>query len=178
MAYRSHENRFGSSRRRHLGIGDIAEELRAGLRTIRRGLRAAEATGLLLTRQEPGCKPIVSISSPRGPKTKAGHKPLYGPIPWAWWVAAARLPSRALQVATICWLLAGWERSAEFELMLSDWAEFGLSRFSASRGLDALVGARLISAVRRRGRPPVVTILDPSDTRSRLNGVPCVIPAS
>ena len=36
-----------------------------------------------------------------------------------------------------CWLLAGWNRSAEFELALDDWDEFGLSRLSASRGLNS-----------------------------------------
>jgi DNA-binding transcriptional ArsR family regulator len=56
--------------------------------------------------------------------------------------------------------LAGWSRSAEFELALDDWAEFGLSRFSASRGLDTLEGAGLVSVVRRPGRSPIVFILD------------------
>jgi hypothetical protein len=58
--------------------------------------------------------------------------------------------------------LAGWERSADFELALNDWAEFGLSRFSVSRGLDNLEGAGLVSAVRRPGRAPIVSILDPA----------------
>ena len=57
--------------------------------------------------------------------------------------------------------MAGWERSAEFELAMGDWAEFGLSRFSASRGLDALEGAGLVSVARRPGLSPIVSILDP-----------------
>jgi hypothetical protein len=56
--------------------------------------------------------------------------------------------------------LAGWERSADFELALDDWAEFGLSRFSASRGLDALQGAGLVAADRRPGLSAVVSIRD------------------
>ena len=76
---------------------------------------------------------------------------------------ASRLPGKSLQVASVFWLLAGWERSADFELALDDWAEFGLSRFSASRGLDILAGAGLVSAVRRPGRAPIVSILDPAD---------------
>jgi hypothetical protein len=60
----------------------------------------------------------------------------------------------------IVWLLAGWEKSAEIELAWDDWMEIGLSRFSAYRGLDALERAGLVEAVRRPGRPPVVTILD------------------
>jgi hypothetical protein len=58
--------------------------------------------------------------------------------------------------------LAGWERSADFELALDGWTEFGLSRFSASRGLDILERAGLVSAVRRPGRAPVVSIVDPA----------------
>jgi hypothetical protein len=57
-------------------------------------------------------------------------------------------------------LLAGWNRSAEFELALNLWPEFGLSRFSASRGLDTLERAGLVSVARRPGLSPIVTILD------------------
>jgi hypothetical protein len=56
--------------------------------------------------------------------------------------------------------LAGWNRSAEFELAFDDRAEPGLSRFSASRGLDELERAELVSVVRMLGRSPIVTILD------------------
>jgi hypothetical protein len=63
-------------------------------------------------------------------------------------------------VASVSWLLAGWSRSADFELALDGWAEFGLSRFSASRGLDELARARLVSVSRAPGRSPDVTILD------------------
>jgi hypothetical protein len=59
-----------------------------------------------------------------------------------------------------CWLLKGWSRSAEFDLALNLWAEFGLSRFSGYRGLDTLEGAGLVSTIRRPGRSPVVLILD------------------
>ena len=59
-----------------------------------------------------------------------------------------------------CWLLAGWNRSRDFGLGLADRAEFGLSRFSASRGLDMLERAEPVSVGRMPGRPPVVTIMD------------------
>jgi hypothetical protein len=42
-------------------------------------------------------------------------------------------------------------------------AEFGLSGFSASRGVDTLEEAGSVSTVRRSGRSPVVTIRNPSD---------------
>jgi hypothetical protein len=85
---------------------------------------------------------------------------LYGPIPWSWWLPASRLPGKSLQVGAVCWLLAGWSRSAKFDLALDNWAEFGLSRFSASRGLDTLERPGLVSTIRHPGRSPVVTILD------------------
>ena len=67
-----------------------------------------------------------------------------------------------MAIGAVCWLLAGWERSADFELSLEGWGDLGLSRFSASRGLDILAGAGLVSAVRRPGRAPIVSILDPA----------------
>jgi hypothetical protein len=58
----------------------------------------------------------------------------------------------------VLWLLAGWERSAEIELVLSRWAQFGLTRQSCARGLDALEQANLVSGVRQQGRPAIVTL--------------------
>ncbi|WP_197490965.1 hypothetical protein [Planctomyces sp. SH-PL62] len=126
--------------------------------SARRGLHAAESAGLLDVEREPGCKLAVSVSDAPGSGT--ARRPLYGPIPWRWWLPASRLPRRAPHVGAVCWLLAGWERSAEFELALDGWPDLGLSRFSASPGLDLLERAGLVSAVRSPGRSPVVTILD------------------
>ncbi len=43
-------------------------------------------------------------------------------------------------------------------------AEFGLSRFSSSRGLDELERAEQVSVSRMPGSSPIVTILDVSGT--------------
>ena len=94
------------------------------------------------------------------PDAELVRGPLHGPILWSWWLPACRLPGKSLQVGAVCWLLAGWSRSAEFELALNSRSEFGLSRFSASRGFDTLERARLVSMVRRPGQSPVVTILN------------------
>ena len=142
------------------GLDAIARGLRVSDDSVRRGLHSAELAGLLAVEREPGCKLAVSVldllDQPAGPK----RRPLYGPIPWSWWLPASRLPGKTLQVGAVCWLLAGWSRSAAFELALDDRTEFGLSRFSASRGLDTLERAGLVSTVRRPGRSAVVTILD------------------
>ena len=110
----------------------------------------------------PGCKLAVSVfdlpESEAGPKRRL----LYAPIPLNWWLLASRLPGKSLQVASVSWLLAGWNRSAEFELALDDSAEFGPSRSSDSRGLDTLDRAGLVSVERRPGRSPVVLIMDPT----------------
>jgi hypothetical protein len=142
-------------------LPDVAKGLRISDDSVRRGLNAAELAGLLSVSREPGCKLAVSIRESPEPEAGPKRRPLYGPIPWAWWLPASRLPGKSLQVAAVCWLLAGWERSAEFELALGDWAEFGLSRFSASRGLDTLEGAGLVAVARRPGLSPVVSIRDP-----------------
>src|SRR5271157_5120545 len=115
------------------GLDAIARGLRVSMRSARRGLHAAELAGLLAVEREPGCKLAVSVLDLPGPKSRPGRRPLYGPIPLAWWLPASWLPGKSLQVGAICWLLAGWERSAGFELALEGWADLGLSRFSASR---------------------------------------------
>ena len=120
--------------------------------SARRGLHAAELAGLLAVEREPGCKLAVSVLDLPGPKSSPSERPLYGPIPWAWWLPASRLPGKSLHVGAVCWLLAGWERSASFELALEGWADLGLSRFSASRGLDELERAKLVSVSRTPGR--------------------------
>jgi hypothetical protein len=161
MCYRFYQDRF-RFRRRGLrwGLPDVARGLQISLRSARYGLRAAELAGLLSVSREPGRKVAVSILDVPEPNARSKRRPLYGPIPWAWWLMASRLPGKSLQVGAVCWLLAGWERSADFELALDDWAEFELSRFSASRGLDALRRAGLVSVARSPGRSPVVSILD------------------
>jgi hypothetical protein len=142
--------------------GQIRLRRDCGSPMIRSGeaLHSAELARLLAVEREPGCKLVVSVldlpDSEAGPK----RRPLYGPIPWSWWLPASRLPGKSLLVGAVCWLLAGWSRSAEFEMALDDWPELGLSRFSASRGLDTLERARLVSAVRRSGLSPIVSILD------------------
>src|SRR5262249_8894681 len=141
---------------------EVAEGLQISITSVQRGLRAAERAGLLSIDREPGCKLAVSALDLPGSKPELKHRPLYGPVPWPWWFPGFKLPGKALQVAVVCWLLAGWERSAEFELKVDDWAEFGLPRFSAYRGLQALEGAGLVSVVRRSGQSPVVEILEPA----------------
>jgi hypothetical protein len=158
MALRFLCSRFRSENR--WGLDAIAGGLRISPRSARRGLHAAELAGLLCVAREPGCKLTVSVLDLPEPEAGSECPPLYGPIPWAWWLPASRLPGKALQVAAACWLLAGWNRSAEFELGLSEWGELDLSRFSAARGIECLEQAGLVSVVERVGCRPVVTLND------------------
>ena len=57
-------------------------------------------------------------------------------------------------MGAVCWLLAG------FELALEAWANLGLSRFSASRGLEEVERTKLVSIGQTPDRSPVVTVLD------------------
>jgi hypothetical protein len=138
----------------------VADGLRITSPSAGRGINSAELAGLLAVEREPGCKVVVSILEFR----VSERRPLYGPIPWRWWLPASLLPGRSPQVASVCWLSAGRSRSADFELALDGWAEFGLSRFSASRALVELERAGLVSVGRTPGGSPVVTILDATAT--------------
>jgi hypothetical protein len=158
MACRFLCSRFRSENR--WGLDAVTRGLQVSIRSAQRGLHAAELAGLVSVEREPGCKMAVSVLNLQEPTSRPDRRPLYGPIPWQWWLPASRLPGKSLHVGTVCWLLAGWERSAGFELALESWPDLGLSRFSASRGLDELERAELVSVARMSGRSPVVTILD------------------
>jgi hypothetical protein len=159
MAFRFYANRFRYKRRGiRWGLVQIADGLRVSFKAAQRGLRAAEIAGLVSVSRQPGHKITASTLDLPVIEGAPKRKPLIGPIPWSWWLPASQLPGRALQVAVICWLLAGWERSAEFQFVVEDWAEFGLSRSSASRGLQMLERAGLVSVVRTQGKSPTVTL--------------------
>ena len=114
------------------------------------GISAALA-GLLVVERVPGCKLAVSVLDL--PEAGSKRRPMYGPIPGA---GGSRPPGSGGEPSRLrrCRLLAGWNRSAEPGLAMDDWGEFGLSRFSASRGLDTLERVGLISLLRdgRAGR--------------------------
>ena len=105
-----------------------------GARSTRRGFHTAEPAGLLAVERARDCSPAVSVLDLPEPEAGPKRRSLYGPIPWSWWLPVSRLPGRSLQVASVCWLLAGWIRSADFELVLDRWVDFGPSRFSAFPG--------------------------------------------
>jgi len=155
--------RFRRGRDRRWTLEGLSQGLQASPDSVRRGLHACERAGLLCVARKPGCKILaadVAILQRSEGATVSNHRPLYGPIPWAWLLPALRLPGPALQVAMACWLSAGWERSAEFELGLSAWGEVGLSRSAAGRGLRALERAGLVSVRDRPGQKPIVTVQD------------------
>jgi hypothetical protein len=167
MAFRLYANRFRYKRRgERWGLVQVAGGLRISYDAAQRGLRAAEGAGLVSVSRPPGHKTTVSVLDLPKVEGASKRKPLIGPIPWSWWLPASQLPGRSLQVAAVCWLLAGWERSAEFEFAVDDWAEFGLSRSSASRGLHALERAGLVSVVRRPRKASIATLLDVADVHS------------
>lgn len=98
-------------------------------------------------------------SLPRLPRHGPRERFLKGPIPWEWLASSARLPGKALHVALELWHWAGITGKAQVKLSMSEMELLGVSRYSGARGLKALEGAGLVSAIRHRGRHPLVTIL-------------------
>ena len=141
------------------GLDALARSLEISDDTVRRALHSAEEAGLLSVVREPGCKLAVSIIPIEKTSFEVIRRPLYGPIPWAWWYAAMMQHGPALKTAAACWTLAGWEQMGEFEVSLAGWTDLGLSRFSVSRGLETLVRAGLIEMAAQRGRSPFVRLL-------------------
>jgi hypothetical protein len=85
---------------------------------------------------------------------------LKGPIPWWWIERAAALPGEALTVALVIWLWVGMRRSQTIRLSARHvFPGMRVSRYAVYRGLDALEQARLITCRRRRGHPPLITVI-------------------
>lgn len=85
---------------------------------------------------------------------------LMGPIPMAWLDAARALPGRAIHVAIEIWHWRFIKKSMSVKINLSRMGRFGVTRPTASRGLQALESAGLVRVERGPGRAPVVTIID------------------
>jgi hypothetical protein len=160
IATRLLRERYRRGRDRRWDLATIAAGLCISIDSTRRGLHAAERAGLISVARKPGRKILAADVKLGECATGLGpnRRPLYGPIPWRWLLPALRLPGPALRVAMACWLVAGWERSAEFELALGQWGELGLSRQAAGRGLRSLEGAGLVEVTRPRGGPVSVRL--------------------
>jgi hypothetical protein len=89
---------------------------------------------------------------------------LKGPVPWAWIVAAAALPGKALIVGLCLWRLSGALKSRTVKLGNADLKPFGVDRAAKSRALIALEGAGLVQVARKPSRFPSVTL--PASVRS------------
>ena len=102
---------------------------------------------------------VLDGAPKRLPRHRAGQEFLRGPIPLSWLRAATVLPGKALAVGLVLWFKAGITKRGEVKMTTKLLHKFGLSRYAGYRGLVALEDAGLVTAVRRRGRCPRVTIL-------------------
>jgi len=97
------------------------------------------------------------------PRHRAGEAFLRGPVPVAWLAKACLAGHCATRVALALWFRAGVTRRREVSPSHATWQVFGLSRQAGHRGLRSLEAAGLVTVDRRRGRCPVVTLLDLGD---------------
>jgi hypothetical protein len=87
---------------------------------------------------------------------------LKGPVPLPWLQSAAKLPGKAFQVGAALWYRAGMECKSTITLTNILLGEFGVNRYAKRRALQQLERAGLISVSRKRGRNPLVTIVQVS----------------
>ena len=88
-------------------------------------------------------------------------EPFLGRTPWAWLVAAGKLPGQALQVAMILRFRAGLNRTKVVRFnQASGGEEMGVSVWAARRAIRLLEGAGLVSVRRLPGKVFEVTLRD------------------
>jgi hypothetical protein len=84
-----------------------------------------------------------------------------GRIPLAWLEAAFRIPSRfVIPVAMSLWWLKAMTKKNEVMLATDALKPWGMNAASKRRALMDLENAGLITVDRRRGRFPIITILE------------------
>jgi DNA-binding transcriptional ArsR family regulator len=140
--------------------GTLAELLRVRKLTVVRAIRAAVGAGVV-TRGGSHGFPRYGLPPSLRPADRSRRARIRGPLPWRWWYPAVRLPGSAAHVSVALWLRQSEVGRRRFEFSLTGWGELGISRSSVDRGLRSLESAGLVDVQRRRGRDPVVTLLDP-----------------
>ena len=106
-----------------------------------------------------GAAPIVK-STTRFPISRRTGKFIKGPIPLDWIIKAGRCKGRAFHVGMMLWYLSGLNKSITIKLSNKLPKSFGFDRTTKLRGLRELEGSGLVSVEQKRGRSPLVTILD------------------
>ena len=73
---------------------------------------------------------------------------------------SARLSGKALAVGIVLWFRSGLERNNRVSLPTTVLVLFGIDRHAKARALESLEKASLIVVERRKGKNPVVTLLE------------------
>lgn len=97
---------------------------------------------------------------------------LRGPIPWVG-VQLSVLhahKTQALTVYIVVWYLAGLSNKSTVPLQYKRLMEMGVSRKAVYRALVRLEEVGLIMVCRKRGRSPIITLLNPEVSRLEKNG--------
>lgn len=99
---------------------------------------------------------IYSTGQPSAPahRFKVEGKFLRGPISMDWLDAARALPGRAIHVGIEIWHWRYVKKSMSVKINLSRMGRFGVTRPTASRGLQALESAGLVRVERGPGEHP------------------------
>jgi hypothetical protein len=129
------------------------------------------AGGLGLVNECKGNPPSCHIAKKKSapPRKRRYDRFLCGPVPLVWLSMAAKLSGKALHVGIALWYLAGVTKSFTVKLTRSTLTLFGVSRWSVSRNLRLLELAGLVTVERRKGKVPLVTIVEEPRSLLEIN---------
>ncbi len=108
---------------------------------------------------------LVLDAKPTSPKKLPRHKHgegfLCGPVPLNWLTAASKQSGRTMSVAIAIWYLCGLNsHSCTVRLTGKTLRKFWIKQKSGYRALRALEKAGLIVCERKRGRCPLITVIE------------------
>lgn len=90
---------------------------------------------------------------------KRYNKFIKGPLPLDWFMQAAKLQGKAMNIALALWYLSGLNKTATIKLTHRILSNFDVSPRTSYRVLEQMEKAGLISVVRHQGRSPLVTLI-------------------
>ena len=113
-------------------------------------------------------KPNTKRPSVDLPKHGKGERFIRGPIPLEWMKLASQCGNRSEAVAVLLWYSAGLQRSNPVRLSANTLAELRVRPRTAKRVLLKMISFGLVNAEFRRGKSPIVTLLDPKPIDGQL----------
>lgn len=108
----------------------------------------------------------ISGTGSKSVRYKRYNKFIKGPLPLDWFMLAAKLQGKAMNIGLALWYLSGLNKADKVKLTHGVLRDFDVSPRTSYRVLEQMEKVGLIQVTRHRGRSPIVTLIIAQDDTS------------